>query len=243
MSKQGDSGWRNARRIDDEAKGIFLVELKRGLLIDNAARASGFSAGAFWKARKRDPAFDEAVQEALELSNTPRFISAGNGRPLQLRRIRRLRFEPWRKEIFFAHFSGTCDETAAADAAGVSTSTICRHRQKDPEFAEDYKAALEQGVVRLQAEALRQRLLAQQRLRDGVLPEGEVTQEFDRLMKTLDRFARKDGGVGVRHVSRGAVKAWTFEEAIDAIERKLKAIGIPIREIAEDDQAEEEGEA
>ena len=242
MSGQGESGWRNARRIDDEAKGIFLAELKRGLSVESAARAAGFTGGGFWKARQRDPPFDEAFREALELSNTPRFISAGNGRPLQLRRIRRLRFEPWRKEVFFAHFAGTCDETAAAEAAGVSTSTICRHRQKDPQFAENYKAALEQGVIRLEAEALRQRLLAQQRLRDGLLPEGEVTQEFDRLMKTLDRFTRKDGSVGVRQVSHGAAKSWAFEEAIDAIERKLRAIGIPIRDYGEDGAAED-GEA
>ncbi|MGQ0659589.1 hypothetical protein [Sphingosinicella sp.] len=237
MSKQSDSGWRNARRIDDEAKGVFLAELKRGLLMENAARAAGFSGGAFWKARKRDPAFDEAVEEALELSNTPRFISAGNGRPLQLRRIRRLRFEPWRQEVFFAHFAGTCDETAAAEAAGVSTSTICRHRQKDPDFAARYQAALEQGVVRLEAEALRQRLLAQQQLRDGLIPEGEIAQEFERVLKLLQRFDRKGGGVGVRQVSRAHLKAWTFEEAIEAIERKLRAIGIPIRE---DEEADEE---
>ncbi len=229
-TKHGESNWRKARRIDDEAKGIFLEELKRGLSVANAARAAGFTGGAFWKARKRDPAFDEAVQEALELSNTPRFISAGNGRPLQLKRVRRLRFEPWRQEVFFAHFAGTCDETAAAGAAGVSRSTICRHRQKDPDFAATYQAMLQQGVIGLEAEALRQRLLAQQRLRDGVLPEGEVTQEFDRLMKTLDRFARKDGRFGVRQVSRGSLKAWTFDEAIDAIERKLRAIGVAIRD-------------
>ena len=171
--------------------------------MDNAARAAGFSLGGFWKARQRDPAFDEAFKEALELSNTPRFISAGNGRPLQLRRIRRLRFEPWRQEVFFAHFAGTCDETAAAEAAGVSTSTICRHRQKDPDFAEHYQAALEQGVVRLEAEALRQRLLAQQRLKDGLLPEGEVAPgvragaEAARIAATASMAASASGRLRV----------------------------------------------
>lgn len=235
---QGRLNWRNARLIDDEAKGIFLSELKRGLSVESAARAAGFTGGGFWKARQCDPAFDEAVGEALELSNTPRFISAGNNRPLQLRRIRRLRFVPWRQELFLTHFAGTCDETAAAEAAGVSTSTICRHRQKDPDFAEAYRAALEQGVVRLEAEALRQRLLAQQRLKDGLLPEGEVTQEFERVLKTLQRWDRKGGGIGVRPVARARLKSWTFEEAIVAIERKLKAIGIPI--LHEGDSADDE---
>src|SRR5689334_13414513 len=99
----GDSGTGRGRSsgggwhapIDDTAKGLFLAGLKRGLYMEDAARTAGFSAGAFWKARKRDPAFDEAVGEMLELSSAPRFVAPGNGRRWQLRRVRRLRFVPW----------------------------------------------------------------------------------------------------------------------------------------------------
>ncbi len=240
--KQG-GGWH--RPIDDEAKGLFLAGLKRGLSMEDAARNAGFSAGGFWKARKRDPAFDEAVEEMLELSNTPRFIAPGNGRPWQLKRIRRLRFVQWRKEVFLAHLAGTADVTAAAEAAGVCVSTICRHVAKDPDFAAAHREALETGYVRLEAEALRQRLEAQQRLRDGVLPAGEIAQEFERVLKLLQRWDRRGGKVGPRQVAHGRRKVWTFEQSIAELDRYLAALGIRILtevEIAERMKARRDGE-
>ena len=221
-----------ARRIDDEAMGVFLMAVKRGATLADAARASGFTLGGFWKVRKRDAAFDEAVEEALELSNTPRFIAPGNRRRWQLRRVRRLRFVTWRKEVFLAHFALTCDETAAAEAAGVSTATVCRHRQRDPDFARGWDEALEQGYARLEAEALRQRLEAQQRLQSVDLSAGATpldrAQEFERVLKLLQRWDRKHGAIGARRVAPGRRQRSTFEEAIEALDRKLATLDIPI---------------
>lgn len=227
--REGDSArFGGQRRIDDEAMGIFLAAVKRGAPLEDAARAAGFTLGGFWKARKRDPAFDEAVEDAMEISNAPRFVAPGNGRRWQLKRPRRLRFVEWRREVFLAHFALCCDETAAAEAAGVSTATICRHRQRDPDFAEAYQRALELGYARLEAEAVRQRLEAQCKLREDILPAGEIPQEFERVLKLLQRFERKDGKVGVRAIAHGRMKRWTFDDAIALLERKLRNMEIPI---------------
>ena len=224
--RRSGGGWHPP--IGDQAKGLFLAGLKRGLSVEDAARYAGFSPGGFWKARKRDAAFDEAVEEMLELSNTPRFVSPGNGRPWQLRRIRRLRFVQWRKEVFLSHLAGTCDVAASAEAAGVCESTVYRHRAKDPDFAAAFQQALETGYARLEAEALRQRLEAQRLLREGVLPAGEIPAEFERVLKLLQRWDRRNGTVGPRTVAHGRRQAMTFAQAIEELDRYFAALGIPI---------------
>jgi hypothetical protein len=223
---KGRGGWRAP--IGDEAKGLFLAGLKRGLSMEDAARNAGYSAGGFWKARKRDPAFDEAVEEMLELSNTPRFVSPGNNRRWQLRRIRRLRFVAWRKEVFLAHVAGTCDLEAAAEAAGVSPSTVHRHLAKDPDFAASFKAALEIGYPLLEAEALRQRLEARRLLREGIVPEGGIPREFGRILQLLQRWDRRNGALGPRQIAHGRRQTMSFEEAIADLDRYLAALGIPL---------------
>lgn len=231
-TRDKDGGRGDAHRIDDEAKGVFLAAVKRGAMLEDAARAAGFTAGGFAKARKRDPAFDEAVDEALELSNAPRLLRPTNGRPLQLRRHRRLRFVGWRRELFLAHFAGTGNETEAAETAGVCTSTVYRHRVKDPEFAALHQLALEQCYVRLEAEAVRQRLDAQKRvaeaLSEGLETTGELALEFDRVMKLLARWDRGPVRPGPRTIGHGRQAAWTFDEAIAALEKRLKSLGVPI---------------
>jgi hypothetical protein len=219
-------GWKAP--IGDEAKGLFLAGLKRGLSMEDAARNAGYSPGGFWKARQRDPAFDEAVEEMLELSNTPRFVSPGNGRRWQVRRVRRLRFVPWRKQVFLSHMAGTCDLTAAAGAAGVCPSTVYRHLAKDPDFAALFRQALEVGYPLLEAEALRQRLEVQRLLREGLVPAGEIPAEFERILRLLQRWDRHNGTVGPRQVAHGRRQAMSFEQAIEELDRYLAALGIPL---------------
>jgi hypothetical protein len=237
MDGQGDSQRGRGHRIDDGAKGTFLAAVKRGAWLRDAARAAGYTVSGFWKERKRDPAFDEAVEEALELSAAPRFIRPTNGRRLQLRRHRRLRFHDWRREVFLAHFAATGNETEAAEAAGVSTATVYRHRVKDPDFATAHQAALDQSYVRLEAEAVRQRLLAQrgmaEALERGLEVEPAIVAEFERMMKLLARWDRRGGGAGPRTVSPAHRRPWTFEEAIEALERKMRSLGIPVRDAPE----------
>jgi hypothetical protein len=80
--------------------------------------------------------------------------------------------------------------------------------------------------VRLEAEAVRQRLEAQRRFSENLEPAGEIAQEFERVMKLLARFDRRDGRVGRREVGHGSRQRWTFDEAIRALDKKLNALGI-----------------
>jgi hypothetical protein len=221
------------------AKLAFVLALRSGAARDSAAKQAGFTATAFYYARERDPVFRQAWLWALELSaGDARSALAARALPppgasivpnanrrLQARIVRRRRFDDARKRLFLDHFAGTADAHAAAQAAGVGYSTIVHHRRRDPEFAAAWDEALAAAYAQLEAEALRQRLEAQRQLREGLCPTGEIAREFERVMQLLARYERKDGRIGIRSVRPGREKRWTFDEAIEALDRKLRALG------------------
>jgi len=247
MSKRGDS--RGTRlRIDAEARCIFLNAVRGGTALPEAAARAGFTISGFYSARKRDPFLRLAWQQAMELSGVEQrdrlraaragevvgekaAIAANNGRRVQLRRQRRVKFTPAKQELFLLHFAQTADFTAAAEAAGVHDDTVYKHRRRHPDFAALVQEALEQAFTRLEAEALRQRLEAQRKLREGIAAgdvPAETAQEFERVLKLLQRWDRKSGQPGMRGIAPGRMKSWTFEQAIEALDRKLRAVNIPI---------------
>jgi hypothetical protein len=235
------------RRIDIAAKARFLKALRAGASRNEAAAGSGFSWRAFYQVRRRDPIFEFAWLAALELSAVDErdarraaarlaerraggAIGSGNRRVLQLKAPQKKRrgfsFDERRQQLFLDHFAGTADEDAAADAAGVARQTVRAHMRRNPEFAELRDEALRFAYARLEAEAVRQRLAAQQRLRDNLEPTGEVAQEFERVMKLLARYDRGDGRIGSRRHAASAGRAVTFEEAIRALDKALDGLGI-----------------
>jgi hypothetical protein len=208
--------------------GRFIQALRRGESVEAAARAAGFGVSSFYRKRRADAEFAAAWAEAMEASDAPRLIKPGNGRRLQLRKTRKLRFTQAKKDIFLAHFAGTCDLAAAAEAAGVSVDTVRNHRRKDPEFNADCEAALEQGYRHLEEEAVRERLAAQERLKAGIVPAGEAAAEFDRQMKLLSQWRRRDGRLGPMARSREVLKIWSFDDAMALLEKRLRGLKIPI---------------
>lgn len=262
MGGKSDSGRGPRRLVDEAAKAQFVGELRSGVRRDEAARRAGFSAEAFYCARKRDPLFKSAWIWALELSALEerearraaalaveadgRPIAPNNQRPLQRRRMRGIKFNDKRKRVFVDHFAGTADAFAAADAAGIHYSTFHKHYRSDPEFAAACDEALAFAYVQLEAEALRQRLEVQRELREGRAPQGAMAQEFDRVMQLLARYRRPDGRIGLREIGRGRERRWSFDEAIVALDRKLRALGarhgIASEPIALPPPLEEEGE-
>ena len=204
---------------------IFLDWLRRGASHEEAARAAGFNRASFFRLRKRDPGFAALWEAAVEQSAGCRFVNPGVGRRLQLRRNRSLRFTDARRQLFLEHFAGTCNLTDAAAAARISEGTIFATRARDPEFAADFQAALEQGYARLEADVLRRRVEAQQRLRT-IAPAGEPEPEFERALKLLQRWERRDGTLGPRTRTPGRGRRWTFDEAIEALDKKLEALGV-----------------
>ena len=241
MSKKGDSGGR--RRIGAGAKAEFLAALRAGKPRDEAAAQAGFTSQSFYYARRRDAVFRLGWIWALELSaadergahkastlNGPGWadveITPNNKRLLQCRRIRAVRFTAARKKIAIDRFAGTADAFAAAEAAGVHYSTLQKHYRADPAFAADWDEALRQAYATLEAEAVRQRLEAQRRLREDPNPTGELAKEFERVMQLLARLDRRDGRAGMRQARQGRLRRWTFEEAIHVLDKKLRALGV-----------------
>lgn len=233
--------------IDAAAKVAMLAALREGRRLDEVAAAYGVTLQAFYSARRRDPLFAAAWADAHALSaeaerRTPAAeagdgmrIVSNNRRLMQRRWMRHVRFDERRKGIFLVHFAQSCDLLAAAAAAGVCERTVYYHLRFDRAFAEAFQVALEEGYRWLEAEAVRQRLEAQGRLRAAIeaaeaagepLPLAEDGLEFDRTMKLLARWDRRDGRLGRREVSLERRRVWTFEEAIVELDKKLTALGL-----------------
>lgn len=225
------------RRVDQAAKLAFLDALRDGLPRDEAAAAAGFTATSFYNARDADPLFRRAWRWALELSaidgralraepHPDSTITPTGGRALQRRHVRRRVFDDRRKQIFLDRFAGSADAHEAAEAAGVSYSAVLAHFRKDADFAAAWEEALAIAYAQLEAEAVRQRLAAQGRFRGTLAPEGEVTKEFERVMQLLARYRRPDGRIALRSVGAGREQRWSFDDAIRALDKKLRALGL-----------------
>jgi hypothetical protein len=241
MSASDDSKPAERRSIGGEDKARFLESLRAGAGPKEAAAAAGFPLRTLYDARARDPVFRFGWQCALELAaiderggelalrtadGKPVRIAPNRHRLLQRRRMSWVKFTDQRQQIYLDHFAGSADTEAAAAAAGVSPRTVAAHARKHPEFAAAQSEALRIACARLEAESVRQRLEAQRRLSDNLEPTGEMAQEFERVMKLLARFDRKDGRVAAREVGHGHQQVGTFEEAIEALDRKLRALGV-----------------
>jgi hypothetical protein len=242
-------------RVDAAAKVAVLAAFREGRRLEEVADAFGVTTQAFYAARRRDKLFDagwraahaaaaEAERRLARNGDAEPAAGGGEGeerivpnnrRLLQRRKLRHVRFDEKRRALFLSHFRWSCDALAAAAEAGVCERTVYNHLRADPQFAEEYQAALAQGYLRLEAEALRQRLEAQKRLRAAMdaadagtapLPAGDVAAEFERVMKLLARWDRRHGPPGRRTVQPSAERAWTFDEAIVALDKRLRALGL-----------------
>lgn len=256
MGGTGDSR-RGRPPIDNAAKAAFLAALRDGSPRQVAAVAGGYSLNSFYRARRRDPLFRmawdhaHAASAAAERAAAPdrrrgeadrdgeaagpvvESIVPNNRRRLQRRWLRNVRFDEARRMLFLDHFAWTCDARAAAAKSGVCERTVLNHRRRDPAFAAAFEEALEQGYVILEAEALRQRLAAQQRLRAALeagqsLPmPAELADEFERVLKLLSRRDRRK-----RAPAAVVREAWTFDAAIELLARRLEALDIPVQPLA-----------
>lgn len=233
-------------RIDAAAKVAMLAALREGRRLDAVAAGYGVTLQAFYRARRRDPLFAAAWRDAHALSAEAErrvgqrggdgaCIVPNNRRALQRRRMRHVRFDAERKGAFLAAFAWSCDLGAAAAEAGVCERTVFNHIRSDPAFAAEFRGALKQGYRWLEAEAVRQRIEAQARLRAAIeeaeekghkRPLAEEHAEFDRTMKLLARWRRPDGSLGARQSRATRERRMSFEEAVGLIDRDLRALGL-----------------
>jgi hypothetical protein len=240
MDQQSDSPRPPRRLVDTPVKSRFVAQLRRGRTREEAAAAAGFPLQSLYAARARDPLFRQAWEWAMDLhawyqkvgeplppddDGVEVRIVPANRRPLQRRRMNWVKFNAARQQIFLDHFAGTADAGAAAAKAGVCIGTVDVHRRRNPEFAAAWQVALDHAVTLLEAESVRQRLETQRRLGENLCPVGEMTQEFERVMKLLQRWDRRNGPSGPRPRPPGPSEVWTFDDAILALEKRLTALG------------------
>lgn len=78
-------------------------------------------------------------------------VTPGNGRRVQVRKVRAGGFTEQKRQVFLDHLAGCCNVTRAAGAAGVSAVTVNYHRRRDPAFAQQCAEALATGYDALEA--------------------------------------------------------------------------------------------
>jgi hypothetical protein len=235
---ENDSDKLPRRLIEERDKARFLSLLRDGTGREEAAAAAGFPLGSFYNVRKRDLIFRLGWEWAMDLAAIDERggelsrraaegkpddrIAPKNGRLLQRQKMRWVKFTAKRQQIYLDHFAGTADSEAAAAAAGVTTHAVRAHGRKNSEFEAAESEALRHAYARLEAEAVRQRLEAQRKLSDNLEPTGEIAEEFERVMKLLARYDRKDGRVARRAPSPRAEPTRTPTSPATSARRSAK---------------------
>jgi AcrR family transcriptional regulator len=206
--------------------GAFVAAMARGATMEEAAREAKVAVATLYYRRRTCPAFAAAWAEAAAASAGPLLVFGRGGRRWQLVRARRLRpFCRARKQAFLDRFAESCNLAAAAATSGCSPGTVYRHLRMDGAFAAGFEAALEEGYARLQAEALRARLAAQEAYR--LAPDADpaaAAHEFERTIQLLREYKRGHGKIG-RRPTGGRLTKWSFDEAFEALEKELKIFG------------------
>lgn len=217
---------RYSKTLTPATQAAFVAALAGGALVGAAAKVAGVSLSTLYWRRGRDVALADAWRAAVA-------ASGGVAQPGLGSKKRRMRFDAARRAHFLAGLPTCCDTTACAAAAGVDVATVHRRIARDPDFARASKAALARGYALLEAEAVRQREARAERLgrRDWAVaphapPRIETDADFDRAMKLLARYERRDGTIGPRRVRYGRMRRCSFEEAIAALDRKLRGLGL-----------------
>ena len=162
---------RNNRRFGPADRAVVITALLSGATVAAAAKAAGFAVQTLYTDRARCPLFARAWADAVAESGRPRLVERGTGGWWQIRRLRRNRFTRARKDVFLGELAVCAEVRAAAVAAGVCTSTVYSHRERDPAFAAAWRSALACGVAVLEGRLLQERLQA---LEDFEVEPGEM---------------------------------------------------------------------
>jgi len=151
-------------------------------------------------------------------------IGSGPGRRLQTRKARPNGFGKERRARFLQHFAATCNASAAAREAGVGVTTVYCTRQRDPEFAAAWNAALQQGYGTLEAALVARALRAAQEVPSPTEADHRAGEATDRqlgiqLLKThRQSLGKAPGDIRPQRSDIAAVR--------ERLERKMRALGL-----------------
>lgn len=237
--------WRKGRHFafDAFAMARFVAAVRRGALVEDAAREAKVAISTLYWRRRTAPGFAAAWDAAAAASAGAALVLSPAGAQWRLERSgRRLRFTRARKQAFLDRFAATCNLDLAARAAGVHPSTVRRHLESDGAFAAGFDQALAIGYPALEEQAVREALAAQEayRIAFGTADEeAAAAQSFERTMAALREYKRGHGRIG-RRPGDGYHKRWSFDDAMVALEKRLKIFGVRVRE--EDARDGEDGD-
>lgn len=156
-------------------------------------------------------------------------ISPNKNRLVQVRRTggRKL-FDKARKEVFLTWLAATCNIALAAEQAGICYSSVFRHREKDPAFAEGWDRAIAHGYARIEARELQEA----HQLRIGTLPEEVVEEHFDPqlALHLLREHARRlPGSPDKRKRQRTTAETATNKEIFEELTKRLKGFALRVQ--------------
>lgn len=106
-------------------------------------------------------------------------IAAAPGRPLQRREPRADGWTMARRRMFLEELAASCNVSRALAAAGMKVGSVYRLRQRDAQFAEQWRAALELGYERLEMALLRRAIEAVEGLMPD--PDEEAKQPVEKM--------------------------------------------------------------
>lgn len=150
-----------------------------------------------------------------------------------VQRRKKPRFNKARKQVFLEWFAATCNVRLAARQVGVSQATAYRNRMNDPDFAEAWDRALEQGYARLEAKLLEIQF-------EAVKEPIEFDPAFDPETEFPDQklvnpeiaialLRQHRGSTGKGRATRSpAGRVATDEEVRLALAKRLRAFGVRV---------------
>lgn len=163
-------------------------------------------------------------------------VSPGNGRPMQVRKVREGGFTEEKKQIVLDHLAGCANLKHAAEAAGVSAETVNYHRRRYPDFAQQVEEALAAGYQALRA-AVMERAASGGRCRPGETPVPGAETVDTELALHLLRLQRPDGGrrTGKAGYEPKRASEKELNEAIlaklDVLDRRLRIKRFEVRKL------------
>lgn len=127
--------------------------------------------------------------------------------------------------LFLDHLAASCNVRLSAEAAGFSKEALYRRRRVDPDFAQAWQTALEQGYVRLEMLLVEGATATASppadRAERALLPFPEMTVREAIVILQLHRASVKGDGT-----TRGAgwrARPRRLDDVRDSILRKLEA--------------------
>jgi hypothetical protein len=209
----------------------FVAGVRGGALVVEAARAAKVTVATLYRRRKACAGFAAAWDEA----------AAGSGAAVLRRtgKTRRMRFDAGRRGHFLIALEATCNIDWAAETAGVHKSIVYRRIARDGGFARACAGALARGYPALEAELAREDAAKAARVHAPIVATGRFTGDFELAMKLMARWERPAAHGKSARAWRRRRAPPPLAESLAAIEKKLAAIGIPVR--GAEDAGPEEG--